>query len=84
MKIKVVGVREVSYTNKQGQPVIGRELSYINLSTEREGLTGYEVGSQFIRNDAKAYQVPVEVGAEYTMYKDGYRVDYFEKIEEGK
>lgn len=83
MKIKIVGIREISYTSKKtNQPVVGREIHFVNLSEKRNDLSGYVVGSQFMRSDSAAYGVPVEVGKEYTMYKDGYRVEYLGPVKE--
>lgn len=77
MRIKVVGVESVNYfSKKRNRQVVGKSLHYVDLGTKRENLTGYKTGDVFISDGTQVSEVPVRVGAVYTMYMNGYDVDY--------
>ncbi len=77
MKIKVVGIERLDYfSRKRNRQVVGETIHYVDIGTQRERLDGYMVGTQFISADNRCYGVPLTVGATYTMYLNGYNVDY--------
>lgn len=77
MKIKVVGIKNVDYfSNKKNRQVTGKEIHYVDLGTQRSGLDGHQVGTQYIGSDNPCAAVPITLGGTYTMYLNGYSVDY--------
>lgn len=77
MKIKVIGIKNVDYFSKaKNRQITGKEIHYEDIGTQRNGLDGHQVGTQYIGADNPCAVVPVEVGKEYTMYLNGYSVDY--------
>lgn len=77
MKIKVIGIKEVDYfSKKKNEQVTGREVHYEDIGTQRNGLTGHQVGTVYIGSKNPAYKFFLEVGGTYTIYLDGYAVDY--------
>lgn len=83
MKIKVVGIKKVDYfSKKKEKQVVGKELHYVDLGTQREGLDGCQVSTQYIGAENPCYAVPVKVNGVYTMYLNGYSVDYLAEFKE--
>lgn len=83
MKIKVVGLKKIDYfSKKKNKQVTGCELHYIDVGTQRQGLDGYQVGTQYIGSENPCYIVPIVVGKKYTMYLNGYSVDYLAELDE--
>ena len=83
MKIKVVGIKTVDYFSKsKNRQITGKEIHYIDVGTERDGLTGHQVGTQYLGSDNPCSVIPVEVGGTYTMYLNGYSVDYLDTFSE--
>lgn len=80
MKIKVVGIESLDYfSKKRNRQVVGKTIHYVDMGTKRERLIGYMVGNQFIGADNQCYSVPLTVGGTYTMYLNGYNVDYLKE-----
>lgn len=78
MKIQVVGYKKVDYfSTKSQKQVTGKEIHFLHVDYLHDNLTGNVVGTQFISKDSPVYDLPLEIGGYYTMYKDGYKVDYF-------
>lgn len=83
MKIKVVGIKTVDYfSKKKNKQVTGKEIHFIDLGTQRNGLDGYQVGTQYIGSDNPCSIVPLKVNGTYTMYLNGYSVDYLADFKE--
>lgn len=77
MKIKVIGIKEVDYfSKKKNEQVRGREVHYADIGSQRTGLTGHTVGTVYIGSQNPGFHFPLEVDGTYTMYLDGYAVDY--------
>lgn len=83
MKIKVVGIKKVDYfSKKKNRQVTGTEIHYVDLGTQRSGLEGHQVGTQYIGSDNPCAAVPISLGGIYTMYLNGYAVDYLAETSE--